>query len=119
MTTGISAEPPPSARELLRRRHTRRVSRLELASRAGTARRYVSFIERGRSVPGREIVIRLAESLDLTLRERNALLLAAGCTPRFHRVPARRGRAGARARGAGRHPRGASAVSGGGGGTAR
>lgn len=83
MTTGISAEPPPFARELLRWRHARRVSQLELASRAGTTQRYVSFIERGRSVPGREIVIRLAESLDLTLRERNALLLAAGYAPAF------------------------------------
>ncbi|MFF3416287.1 helix-turn-helix domain-containing protein [Streptomyces sp. NPDC002698] len=83
MTTGIPAEPPPFARELLRWRRTRRVSQLELASRAGTTQRYVSFIERGRSVPGREIVIRLAESLDLTLRERNSLLLAAGYAPAF------------------------------------
>ncbi|WRZ93231.1 helix-turn-helix transcriptional regulator [Streptomyces sp. NBC_01007] len=83
MTTGTSTEPPPFARELLRWRHARRVSQLELASRAGTTQRYVSFIERGRSVPGREIVIRLAESLGLTLRERNALLLAAGYAPAF------------------------------------
>src|SRR4051794_18150309 len=82
MTTRAT-DPPPFARELLRWRHARRVSQLELASRAGTTQRYVSFIERGRSVPGREIVIRLAESLDLTLRERNALLLAAGYAPAF------------------------------------
>ncbi|MFE1290731.1 helix-turn-helix domain-containing protein [Streptomyces sp. NPDC058751] len=87
MTTGVSAEPPPFARELLRWRRARRVSQLELASRAGTTQRYVSFIERGRSVPGREIVIRLAESLDLTLRERNALLLAAGYAPAFTESP--------------------------------
>ncbi|MFE9805835.1 helix-turn-helix domain-containing protein [Streptomyces sp. NPDC005548] len=89
MTTGtsLSAEPPPFARELLRWRTVRRVSQLELASRAGTTQRYVSFIERGRSVPGREIVIRLAESLDLTLRERNALLLAAGYAPAFAESP--------------------------------
>jgi transcriptional regulator with XRE-family HTH domain len=91
MTTGISTDlaagPPPFARELLRWRHARRVSQLELASRAGTTQRYVSFIERGRSVPGREIVIRLAESLGLTLRERNALLLAAGYAPAFPESP--------------------------------
>lgn len=82
MTTR-AVEPPPFARELLRWRTTRRVSQLELASRAGTTQRYVSFIERGRSVPGRAVVIRLAESLGLTLRERNALLLAAGYAPAF------------------------------------
>ncbi|MFE5370425.1 helix-turn-helix domain-containing protein [Streptomyces mirabilis] len=80
-------EPPPFARELLRWRTARRVSQLELASRAGTTQRYVSFIERGRSVPGREIVIRLAESLGLTLRERNSLLLAAGYAPAFAESP--------------------------------
>ncbi|MGD1217704.1 MULTISPECIES: helix-turn-helix domain-containing protein [Streptomyces] len=84
MTTGTPAtEPSAFARELLRWRTARRVSQLELASRAGTTQRYVSFMERGRSLPGREIVIRLAESLELTLRERNALLLAAGYAPAF------------------------------------
>ncbi|WP_369043711.1 helix-turn-helix domain-containing protein [Streptomyces sp. Midd1] len=89
MTTGtsLSVEPPPLARELLRWRTARRMSQLELASRAGTTQRYVSFIERGRSVPGREVVIRLATSLDLTLRERNALLLAAGYAPAFAESP--------------------------------
>src|SRR4051812_21151845 len=80
-------QPPPFARELLRWRTARRVSQLELASRAGTTQRYVSFIERGRSVPGRTVVIRLAESLGLTLRERNALLLAAGYAPAFSEAP--------------------------------
>ncbi|MEV0183089.1 helix-turn-helix transcriptional regulator [Streptomyces sp. NPDC050625] len=78
-----SVEPPPFARELLRWRTVRRVSQLELASRAGTTQRYVSFIERGRSVPGRAVVLRLAESLELTLRERNALLLSAGYAPAY------------------------------------
>ncbi|MFJ6082267.1 helix-turn-helix domain-containing protein [Streptomyces sp. NPDC092369] len=80
-------QPPPFARELLRWRTARRVSQLELASRAGTTQRYVSFIERGRSVPGRAVVLRLAESLELTLRERNALLLAAGYAPAFPESP--------------------------------
>ncbi|MFF3873557.1 helix-turn-helix domain-containing protein [Streptomyces sp. NPDC001978] len=82
-----AVEPPPFARELLRWRTARRVSQLELASRAGTTQRYVSFIERGRSVPGRAVVLRLAESLELTLRERNALLLAAGYAPAYAESP--------------------------------
>src|SRR5262245_36364427 len=66
------------AGELRRWRQIRRWSQLELALRAGTTQRHLSFIERGRSRPGRAIVVRLAESLGLTLRERNGLLLAAG-----------------------------------------
>ncbi|MEU1184281.1 helix-turn-helix transcriptional regulator [Streptomyces sp. NPDC005820] len=67
---------------VLRERRTRRqVSQLELALRAGTTQRHVSFIESGRSVPGRNMVVRLAESLELPLRERNELLLAAGYAP--------------------------------------
>jgi transcriptional regulator with XRE-family HTH domain len=52
--------------------------------RAGTTQRHVSFIESGRSVPGRAMVVRLAESLEVPLRERNALLLAAGYAPAYH-----------------------------------
>lgn len=66
----------------LRAKRTRRqISQLELASRAGTTQRHVSFIESGRSAPGRTMVVRLAESLQLPLRERNELLLAAGFAP--------------------------------------
>jgi transcriptional regulator with XRE-family HTH domain len=57
------------------------VSQLELALRAGTTQRHVSFVERGRSLPGRSMVVRLAEALEIPLRERNALLLAAGFAP--------------------------------------
>ena len=64
-------------------RLTRRLSQLELAARAGTTQRHVSFIEQGRSRPGRDMVVRLAESMELTLRERNELLLAAGFAPAF------------------------------------
>jgi transcriptional regulator with XRE-family HTH domain len=64
-------------------RQRRRVSQLELAERAGTTQRHVSFIESGRSVPGRAMVVRLAESLEVPLRERNALLLAAGYAPAY------------------------------------
>ncbi|MEV0004655.1 helix-turn-helix domain-containing protein [Micromonospora sp. NPDC050980] len=51
--------------------------------RAGTTQRHVSFIESGRSRPGRAMLIRLAESLDVPLRDRNALLLAAGYAPAY------------------------------------
>jgi len=61
----------------------RRVSQLELALRANTTQRHVSFIESGRSLPGRGMVLRLAESLQVPLRERNALLLAAGYAPAY------------------------------------
>jgi transcriptional regulator with XRE-family HTH domain len=71
------------ARALRRWRETRRLSQLELALRAGTTQRHLSFIEQGRSRPGRGIVVRLAETLGLTLRERNALLLSAGYAPAF------------------------------------
>ncbi|WP_436529292.1 helix-turn-helix domain-containing protein [Actinoplanes sp. HUAS TT8] len=64
-------------------RTRRRVSQLELAARAGTTQRHVSFIESGRSTPGRSMIIRLAESLSVPIRERNELLLAAGFAPAY------------------------------------
>jgi transcriptional regulator with XRE-family HTH domain len=85
-----STSPPARARaltrfpsELRRWRSVRRLSQLELAVRAGTTQRHLSFIEQGRSRPGRDVVVRLAESMELTLRERNELLLAAGFAPAF------------------------------------
>ena len=75
----------PSA--LKERRASRRLSQLELALKAGTTQRHLSFIESGRSAPGREMVIRLAESLSLPLRERNELLLAAGYAPAYAETP--------------------------------
>ena len=73
--------------ELRRWRTSRRLSQLDLAVRAGTTQRHVSFIEQGRSRPGRGLVVRLAESMELTLRERNELLLAAGFAPAFPESP--------------------------------
>ncbi len=64
-------------------RKRRRVSQLELALRAGTTQRHVSFIEGNRSTPGRAMVVRLAEALEVPLRERNSLLLAAGYAPAY------------------------------------
>ena len=62
-------------------RTRRRLSQMDLAIEAGTTQRHLSFLERGRSAPGRDIVGRLADSLQLTPRQRNALLSAAGFAP--------------------------------------
>ena len=68
----------------LRSWRTRRgVSQLDLAIRAGTTQRHLSFMEQGRSAPGRTMVVRLAESLELSLGDRNGLLLTAGFAPVF------------------------------------
>ncbi|MPZ81825.1 MAG: helix-turn-helix domain-containing protein [Actinophytocola sp.] len=64
-------------------RRRRGVSQIELALRAGTTQRHLSFIESGRSAPGRDMVIRLAESLEVPHRERNVLLLSAGYAPAY------------------------------------
>ncbi|MEU4393450.1 helix-turn-helix domain-containing protein [Kribbella sp. NPDC023855] len=62
-------------------RHGRHLSQLELALRAGTTQRHLSFLESGRSTPGRALIIRLAESMELSLRDRNDLLHLAGFAP--------------------------------------
>ena len=68
--------------ELLRQwRERRRLSQLELALQTEVSSRHLSFVETGRSSPSREMVLRLAEHLDVPLRERNVLLLAAGFAP--------------------------------------
>ncbi|WP_109523467.1 helix-turn-helix domain-containing protein [Nocardia aurea] len=76
-------EPTAFARQLKHWRTLRRFSQLDLAISADTSQRYLSFLEQGRSRPGRTMVVRLAESLGLSLREHNALLLAAGFAPIF------------------------------------
>jgi len=68
--------------ELLRQwREQRRLSQLELSIQAGISTRHLSFVETGRSAPSRDMVLHLAEELELPLRERNHLLLAAGYAP--------------------------------------
>jgi transcriptional regulator with XRE-family HTH domain len=67
---------------LLRRwRDVRRFSQLDLALEAEISTRHLSYVETGRAQPSREMVIRLSEALQVPLRERNALLLAAGFAP--------------------------------------
>src|SRR5688572_2102606 len=64
-------------------RQRRRVSQLELALDAEISTKHVSFVESGRAQPSREMILRLAEHLQVPLRERNALLHAAGFAPVF------------------------------------
>jgi transcriptional regulator with XRE-family HTH domain len=61
----------------------RRMSQLDLALEAGVSARHVSFVETGRARPSAEMVVQLAEHLDVPLRDRNALLLAAGYAPAY------------------------------------
>ncbi|WP_133647076.1 helix-turn-helix domain-containing protein [Paraburkholderia flava] len=74
--------------ELLRYwRDVRGVSQLALSLDAGVSQRQISFIESGRSVPGRQTILDIAQTLDVPLRERNALLLAAGYAPLYPDAP--------------------------------
>ncbi len=68
--------------EMMKRwRASRRLSQLDLALNAQVSARHLSFIETGRARPSRQMVIQLAEALDVPLRDRNALLQAAGFAP--------------------------------------
>jgi transcriptional regulator with XRE-family HTH domain len=68
-------------------RQRRRLSQLDLALEAGVSARHLSFLETGRSKPSREMVLHLSEQLDVPLRDRNSLLLAAGFAPAFEERP--------------------------------
>lgn len=68
-------------------RETRRLSQLALALQTGISARHVSQIETGKATPSREMVMRLADTLALPLRERNAMLLAAGHAPEHPETP--------------------------------
>jgi transcriptional regulator with XRE-family HTH domain len=64
-------------------RRRRRLSQMDLALEAGVSTRHLSFVETGRSKPSAEMVLHLADRLEVPLRERNQLLLAAGYAPRY------------------------------------
>ncbi|GIF71659.1 transcriptional regulator [Asanoa siamensis] len=64
-------------------RRTRRMSQLDLSIEAGISTRHLSFVETGRSRPSPEMILRLAERLDIPLAERNTILLAGGHAPAF------------------------------------
>ena len=68
-------------------RGKRRMSQLELANGAEISARHLSFLETGRSQASREVLLRLSEQLDIPLRERNVILLAAGYAPVFEERP--------------------------------
>ena len=59
------------------------MSQLDLSAEAEISARHLSFVETGRSVPSREMVLRLSERLDIPLRDRNAMLMAAGYAPMY------------------------------------
>jgi len=84
----MSMHPSPSIGALLRDwRQQRRFSQLDLALEAEISQKHLSFVESGRSCPSREMVLLLAEHLAVPLRERNALLLAAGYAPIYLERP--------------------------------
>lgn len=64
-------------------RERRRRSQLDLSIDVGVSTRHLSFVETGRSRPSPELVLAVAEHLDVPLRERNTMLLAAGYAPRY------------------------------------
>ena len=68
-------------------RKSRRLSQLALAAEAAVSIRHLCFIETGRASPSRTMVLKLAEALDVPLRERNTLLLAAGFAPAYRESP--------------------------------
>jgi transcriptional regulator with XRE-family HTH domain len=75
---------PQHAGDLLRQwRQRRRLSQLDLAIAADVSSRHLSFVETGRSRPTSDMILRLAEHLDVPLRDRNALLLAGGYAPAY------------------------------------
>ncbi|WP_341891306.1 helix-turn-helix transcriptional regulator [Variovorax sp. YR752] len=88
-TLPLGASASSTVGELLRDwRQRRRLSQLDLAGDASVSTRHLSCVETGRALPSREMVLRLAERLDVPLRERNRLLTAAGYAPMFseHRL---------------------------------
>jgi transcriptional regulator with XRE-family HTH domain len=68
-------------------RRRRRMTQMDLALESGISPRHLSFVETGRAQPSREMLMRLSEQLEVPLRERNALLLAAGFAPLYRERP--------------------------------
>jgi transcriptional regulator with XRE-family HTH domain len=87
MPTPSDALPRAFGEHLRHWRQHRRLSQLDLAQEAEISTRHLSFVETGRSLPSREMVLRLAERLAVPLRERNTLLVAAGYAPMYRERP--------------------------------
>ncbi|MCG5444033.1 helix-turn-helix transcriptional regulator [Micromonospora sp. NIE79] len=82
----ISTRPGRPVGELLRDwRRTRGMSQLDLSIEAGVSTRHLSFVETGRSRPSPDLILRLAEHLEMPLAERNTMLLAGGYAPAYPR----------------------------------
>lgn len=82
------ATAPSDVGRLLRDwRERRRLSQLALSIQADVSTRHISFVETGRSKPSRDLLLHLAEELDVPLRERNTLLVAAGFAPVYRETP--------------------------------
>ena len=82
-TTTATTAPRPVGALFREWRERRRLSQMRLALEAGVSTRHLSFLETGKARPSREMVERLADRLDVPLRERNTLLLAAGFAPAY------------------------------------
>jgi len=87
MTTATLGQGPAFGRYMKMWRRQRGLSQLELAVRADLSQRHVSFIETGRSRPRQDVVLRVAEALEVPIRDRNILLEAAGLAPSYPEVP--------------------------------
>jgi len=83
LTMTATGQTQPVGRLLRNWRERRRLSQLTLACEAEISSRHLSFLETGRSQPSREMILRLAEQLEVPLRERNALLIAGGYAAAF------------------------------------
>jgi transcriptional regulator with XRE-family HTH domain len=85
MDAAVSKATPAAHVGILLRewRASRRLSQLDLALAADISPRHLSCVETGKSQPSRDMVLRLADALDMPLRERNALMVAAGYAPKY------------------------------------
>src|SRR3954452_6085146 len=82
-TMSVTTTRPPVGTLLRDWRRRRRLSQLDLALEAGVSARHLSFVETGRSKPSAQMVLPLADQLEVPLRDRNGLLLAAGYAPEY------------------------------------
>ncbi len=87
MTLSTAAPASAFGRHMKLWRRQSGISQLELAVRAGLSQRHVSFIETGRSRPGEDVVHKVAEALEIPLRDRNSMLEAAGLAPSYRELP--------------------------------
>ena len=83
LRSASSSTPSPFGERLRHWRQRRRLSQLDLAHVAEVSTRHLSYVETGRASPSRDMVLRLLDRLDIPLRERNALLQAAGYAPMY------------------------------------